>query len=151
MRWESSLIETLNTGLGNTSGFELFPNVAKSFSDLSAEAIEGIKHNLFSPQKVIMILIFRWCLHLWMWNCNNVHLCPIDVGKVQFCWAETWSFICWHLLLLPWPTDKLWNLLWCWACFQPYACHHPFSICGHWHRWHVCHCSVPCKYSQEGI
>ena len=41
LRWETELIETLTTKLGNHSGFELFPNVAKSFSDLSSEAIEG--------------------------------------------------------------------------------------------------------------
>lgn len=38
LRWETSLIETL-TSL-NYSGYQLFPNVAKSFSDLSAEAIQ---------------------------------------------------------------------------------------------------------------
>ena len=41
LRWETSLIETLTKGLGNHSGYDLFPNVAKSFNDLSAEAIEG--------------------------------------------------------------------------------------------------------------
>ena len=41
LRWETSLIETLTEKLGNHSGYQLFPNVAKSFSDLSAEAIEG--------------------------------------------------------------------------------------------------------------
>ena len=41
LRWETSLIETL-TGLNNASSdYQLFPNVAKSFGDLSAEAIEG--------------------------------------------------------------------------------------------------------------
>ena len=41
LRWETSLIETLTQGLGNHTRYQLFPNVAKSFSDLSAEAIEG--------------------------------------------------------------------------------------------------------------
>ena len=41
LRWETSLIETLTEGLGNHSGYELIPNVAKSFNDLSSAAIEG--------------------------------------------------------------------------------------------------------------
>ena len=41
LRWETSLIETLTGGLGDLDGYELFTNVAKSFTDLSSEAIEG--------------------------------------------------------------------------------------------------------------
>ena len=42
LRWETSLIETLTSpSFGNVSSYQLFPNVAKSFSDLSAEEIEG--------------------------------------------------------------------------------------------------------------
>lgn len=41
LRWETSLIETLTVGLADFGKFELFVNVAKSFSDLSDEAIEG--------------------------------------------------------------------------------------------------------------
>jgi len=39
--WEQALIETLTQKLGNSSSFEYYINVAKSFADLSAEAITG--------------------------------------------------------------------------------------------------------------
>ena len=61
LRWETSLIETLTAGLGEMGRYELFTNVAKSFSDLSSEAIEGDAF-FFGCGTVIMFVYVQFML-----------------------------------------------------------------------------------------
>ena len=61
LRWETSLIETLTAGLGDLGRYELFTNVAKSFTDLSSEAIEGDAF-FFGCGAVIMFVYVQFML-----------------------------------------------------------------------------------------
>ena len=132
LRWETSLIQTL-TSLSNASsasGYQLFPNVAKSFGDLSAEAIEGDAF-IFGCGTAIMFVYVQ----LMLGKFNFVEQRPglSSIGESTHC-TQNWFvsvILDRYLLLLPRPLDELWHLLRPRLGVQSHARHHPLPLRGY--------------------
>ena len=138
LRWEGALIETLTAGLGDTGRFELFSNVAKSFSDLSAEAIEGDAF-IFGCGTAIMFIYVQIMLGKFNFVEQRVS-CHIDREGVEprvIVALPARTVLRGSLLLFPRTSHQLRDLLRGRSGLQSDARHHSFPLRWNWDRRHV--------------
>ena len=95
LRWETSLIQTLTSLSNASSDYQLFPNVAKSFGDLSAEAIEGDAFIFGCGTAIMYVLYTLYTKPVYLYPSQQVRLRPAHARQVQLCGAATRSVLYW--------------------------------------------------------